>query len=377
MFELGYAFGKKTEKAVLLIANKDLGEANELPFDIAQNRIVFCSPKSDPKAEKLIPVLEYAIRAHLGFLEEEQKANEQAENKDLLIAAIENSKPTTSKAETFFQNLYDRYLEVAPGRYDGGDRIGYGEKVADAYQKSLPITLELYDAICVAAEYDDANVATIAYRMLGLLSAMYDNQPGENSKFETSDEYYSLVIQEVASIIIGLLAKFRRWQTIGELIPREFVKPKNGYQKYSIGSAYHSAQCVGEYYKQKTGIDYAIPTTPLIQERFVDNDKVLQAYTRGALILFLSLEWHYPYVTGLFLDRDQAYNPEFIPELKSKSFAEDFKAALSCPSVDALRDVIDKKRQIQLGHVMTYRYLDLSHIFQEEGLLPVYKIGSE
>lgn len=376
MFELGYAFGKKTEKAVMLIANKDLGDASELPFDIAHNRIIFCSPKTDPKADRLVPVLEYAIRAHLGFLEEELKVDEQAESKDLLIAAIENNKPTISKAETFFQKLYDRYLAVAPGRYDGSDAIGYGEKIADAYQKSLSITIELYDVVSIAAEYKEANTITCAYRMLGLLSAMYDNQPGESGKYESSDEYYALVINEIASIVFGLLAKFSRWQTIGELIPREFIKPRNGYQKYTIGSTYKQTRCITQYYKMKTNTDYAIPTTPLIQERFVDNDKILQAYASGALIIFLALKWYYPYIIGLFLTADHAYIPEFVHKLRSKTFADNFKAALSLSSVEQLRRRIDEKRQIQLADIMTYRYIDLTHIFQDEGLIPVDLIGA-
>jgi hypothetical protein len=156
MFELGYAFGKKTEKSVVLVANLDLGNAAEMPFDIAQNRIIFFSPKKDQKAEKFVSTLEYAIRAHLGFIDEEERADDLLDSKEQLIKAVEDGKPTTSKAETFFESIYERYLDAAPDRYKHGDvAIDYGEKVANAYQQSLPITLELNNAMNVVAEHDN------------------------------------------------------------------------------------------------------------------------------------------------------------------------------------------------------------------------------
>jgi hypothetical protein len=377
MFELGYAFGKKTENAVMLIANKDLGDASELPFDIAQNRIIFCSPKNDPKAHKLVPVLEYAIRAHLGFIEEADRTDERADAKEMLLYAIVNNKPTATKSEKLFDELYKRYLEVAPDRYRGGDVETYGEQVADAYQKSLTITSELYEVIQTAAEYGDATVVTTAYRMLGVLSAMYDNQPGENSKYEISDDYYSLVIQEVASIIIGLLARYGRWKIIGELIPREFLKPKNGNKKYSIGTTYHYPQSVKTYFNKKTGQNYAIPTTPLIQERFVDSDKMLHAYADGALVLMFALDFYYPFVAGLFLSSDQSYIPEFITELKKRGFADSFRLALPVSNLDELRTRLDEKRQQKLTDGLAYWNNDLTHIFNAEGLMPISEVGSK
>ena len=377
MFELGYAFGKKTEKAVILIANKDLGDAKELPFDIAQNRVIFCSPRDDPKAEKLVDTLEYAIRAHLGFIDEEQSIESILNKKEQLLGAIEQSKPAITKAESYFEDLFERYNQVAPARFKQGDTTeGYGEQVADAYQKSLPITVELYDVINVAAEYGSVEAITIGYKMLGELSAMYDNQPGENGKFEVSNEYYSLVIQEIASVIIGLLAKYKQWELIGELIPLEFIKPKNGTKKYSVGATYHLPRCVGEYYNRKTGQNYAIPTTPLIQERFIDNDKILRAYVSGVIILMFALKWYYPLIAGLLLSEREDYIPDFISELKSKAFADKFRVALSLNSIEELRLRLDEKRQQQLSDGFAYWNRDLTFVFNDAGLLPIENVGS-
>lgn len=377
MFELGYAFGKKTEKAVILIANKDLGDANELPFDIAQNRVIFCSPKDDPSGDKLVSTLEYAIRAHLGFIEEEKQVEDMLDKKEQLLNAVENAKPTITKAENYFEDLFDRYKKVAPDRFKQGESAEeYGEKVADAYQKALPITVELYDVINIAAEHGNTDTLTIAYKMIGELSAMYDNQPGENGKFEASNEYYSLIIQEVASVIIGLLAKYKQWELIGKLIPLEFVKPKNGTKKYSIGTTYHLPQCVGAYYKKKTGQNYAIPTTPLIQERFIDNDKILRAYVSGVMILMFALKWYYPLVAGLLLSENEDYIPDFINDLKSKAFADKFRIALSVDSIEKLRLRLDEKRQQPLSDGFAYWNRDLSFAFNEAGLLPIENVGS-
>jgi hypothetical protein len=374
MFELGYAFGKKTEKAVILIADKDLGDATDLPFDIAQNRIIFCSPKNDPKADKLIPTLEYAIRAHLDFIDEDRRAEALLDSKEQLVKAVEDGKPTTSKSERFFEGIFKRYLEAAPEPYESGAlKVDYGEKIADAYQKSLPTTIELYDAINVAAEYGNADVATIAYRMLGELSVMYD----QNGAYEASHEYHSLLIQEVASIIIGLLAKYNQWQIIGSLIPQDFIKPKGGNRKYSIETTYLLPDCLGAYYRQKTGSNYAIPTTPLIQERFIGNDKILQSYVSGVLVLMLALRWYYPFVSGLLLSESGGYVPEYISKLETKSFADQFRIALLIPSIQELRSRLDEKRQQPLADVLSYWHRDLSHIFQEAGLLPIEKVGSK
>lgn len=377
IFELGYAFGKKTEKAVILIANKDLGNANELPFDIAQNRIIFCSPKTDPNSEKLIPVLEYAIRAHLGFLDEEQRTKEQTGIREQLLAAIDDpNKPTRTKSEKYFAGLYKQYLDIAPVRYKGGKIEIYGEKVVDAYQKTLSLTVELFDVVQVAAEYNDTDTLLSAWRMLGEIAAMYDFQPGETSKNDTSNDYYGLVIQEIASIIIGLLAKHERWQTIGNLIPREFIKPRNAQKKRSISSTYIYPQSIKSYYNHKTGQNYAIPTTPLIQERFVDNEEILRTYADGVLILLFALEFYYPYVAGLFLS-DDTYIPEYLSELRGKVFAEKFKIALGVSSLDELRTRLDQKRQQKLSDSLAYWSQDLTQVFQSEGLLPISEVGSK
>lgn len=379
MFELGYAFGKKTEKAVMLVANKDLGDANELPFDIAQNRIVFCSLKEDPKANKLIPVLEYAIRAHLGFIEEDERAERREDAKELLMSAIDSDKPTLSKAEKYFDDLFERYLEIAPKRFDGKDVDSYGEQVADSYQKSLSVTVELFDVIQMAAEYGDAGVVTTAYKMLGYLSAMYDTQPEDIGKprYNASNDYYSLVIQEVASIIIGLLAKYNQWEIIGNLLSKEFTKPKHGNKKYSIATTYHYPDSIKAYYIKKTGQNYSIPTTPLIQERFVDHENIIHAYADGVLIIMFALKFYYPFLSGLFLNDHESYTPEYLPELKQKAFAEEFRTALSLKDIDELRDRLDQKRQQKLADALSYWNQDISHIFKDAGLLPISEVGSQ
>lgn len=377
MFELGYAFGKKTEKAVMLIANTDLGLITELPFDIAQNRVIPCSPKNDPKKEKFIAALESAIRAHLGFIEEEEAVGEQLDQKEQLIAAIEDNKPTTTKSESFFEPIFSKYLEIAPERYQGGDKDEYGEKVLDSYQKTLPITLEFFDVINIAAEYGDSTTVLTAYRMIGKLAAMYDHQPGETNKYNTSDEYYSLVIQEVSSIIIGLLAKYDRWEIIGDLIPRELKKPKNGHKKYTIGQTYHLPECANQYFKKKTGINYATPTTPMIQERFVDKDEPLKAYASGVLILMFALDWYYPFLAGIFLGDDDTYVPEYFSELKFKNFAEKFKIAVAAKDLQELRELLDEKMKQTLSSGFSHWNNNLTHIFESNDLLPTDKIGSK
>jgi hypothetical protein len=371
MFELGYAFGKKGEKAVMLIANKDLGDANELPFDIAQNRVIFCSPKNDPKAEKLIPNLEGAIKAHLGLIQESEVVVEQEDAKEQLLNAIENNKPTQTKAETFFEGLFARYLELGPEPSKGGEKYTeVGERAFNAYEKTLPLTIELFDVINTSAEYGDMRPARTAYQMLGGIAARYDQR--------SDDEYAALLIQEIASIIIGCLAKYERWEEIGQLIDTTFIKPPGGMRKYKIENTYNYPEGIKQFYNQKTGANYAIPTTPLLQERFVDNDRILQSYISGSLILMLALRFYYPYISGKLLEEEEVYVPAFIPQLRHKSFAEKFSAALGLKSLDELKQRLEEKRQQPLSDGMAYWNRDITHIFNSEGLMPIDgKVGEK
>jgi len=369
MFELGYAYGKKGENAIMLVANADLGDAKDLPFDIAQNRVIFCSPTKDPKAQKLIPNLEGAIRAHLGLIQESEAISEQENSKEQLINAIENEKPTQTKSETFFEGVYKRYLKLAPEVSKGGEKYTLvGERAFDAYQKTLSLTIEFHEVVNIAAEYDDIKPLLVAYKMLGQVAARYDQRD--------DDEYAALIIQELASIIIGSLAKHERWSEIGQLIDTTFTKPSGAYKKYKIENTYHYPEGIKQFYNQKTGQNYTIPTTPIIQERFIDNDKVLQAYISGSLVLMLALRFYYSYISGLLLSESENYTPEFISRLGSKSFATRFCSALGLTNIDELRQRLDKKRQQPLSDFGGYRNRDLTHLFDAEDLMPIAeKVG--
>lgn len=371
MFELGYAYGKKGENAIMLVANEDLGDARDLPFDIAQNRVIFCSPTKDPKAQKLIPNLEGAIRAHLGLIQESEVVSEQENSKEQLINAIENSKPTQTKSETLFEAIYERYLKLAPEISKGGEKYtALGERTFEAYQKTLPLTLELHEVINIAAEYNDMKPVQVAYKMLGRVAARYDQ--GSN------DEYAALIIQELASIVIGSLAKHERWNEIAQIIDTTFTKSAGAIRKYKIENTYQYPEGIKQFYNQKTGQNYAIPMTPIIQERFIDNDKTLQAYVSGSLILMLALDFYYPYVSGLLLSESENYIPEFISRLSSKSFAVRFSSALGINTIDTLQKRLEQKRQQPLSNPGSYWNRDITHLFSAEGLMPISeKVGAK
>jgi hypothetical protein len=242
-----------------------------------------------------------------------------------------------------------------------------GERACDAYQKTLPLTIEFHEVMNIAAEYGDIKPLSVAYKMLGLVAARYDQR--------NDDEFTALITQELASIIIGSLAKYERWSEIGQLIITTFTKPSGAYKKYKIEDTYHYPEGIKQFYNQKTGKNYTIPTTPIIQERFIDNDKVLQAYISGSLILMLALRYYYPYVSGLLLSEDENYIPEFISRLSSRSFAGKFCIALGLNTIDELRQRLEEKRQQPLDSG-GYWNRDLTHLFSAEGLIPIIeKVG--
>lgn len=93
MFELGYAIGKHTEEKVIQVANTDLGQIEELPFDIAHQRTIGFSIAEDNKAISLKRDLKGAIVAHLESLANEEKNSKAQSYKDILINAIDKDRP--------------------------------------------------------------------------------------------------------------------------------------------------------------------------------------------------------------------------------------------------------------------------------------------
>ena len=99
MFELGYAIGKHTEEKVIQVANTDLGQIEELPFDIAHQRTIGFSIAEDNKAISLKRDLKGAIVAHLESLANEEKNSKAQSYKDILINAIDKDRPAKKLLE--------------------------------------------------------------------------------------------------------------------------------------------------------------------------------------------------------------------------------------------------------------------------------------
>lgn len=69
MFELGFAIGKLTDKNVLLLANMELGNMKEMPFDIAHRRMLPFVINKQGAAQEFRDNLKGAILEHIKHLE--------------------------------------------------------------------------------------------------------------------------------------------------------------------------------------------------------------------------------------------------------------------------------------------------------------------
>lgn len=372
MFELGYAIGKKTEAAVMLVANSDLGQ--ELPFDIAQNRVMMFSPSSDTKGSKLKAALVSAIRSHLTALDGIAVRDDLESALHALKTAINSSKPTRSLAESYFPQLYRRYIESAPPKYAGGKLAEYGEKVLAAYAKTLPLTLEIEGLLRMAAEYDAKDVFKVAHKELGLVAALSDPQPGTN--YECSEDYCGLVMHELSAIFVGALVEYERWEDINKYIRTPFAKISGGIKDYEFATSYHYPESIKSYYKEKEGKDYAVPTSILLKDRFANDDRTLRLYVTGSLFLMLALDWYYPFVAGILLESETNYIPDFLVQLKSRETVTKLLPIMAAQNIDELRERMEAKSQQKLAQMLSYWNVTLAAVFKRAGISPTTEIGS-
>ena len=90
MFELGYAIARRTETNTLLLFNKDLGDINDLPFDIKVKRVMTFSISDDVTGVKLKNELAGALRVHMNHLEQQEvdQVTQELDEIELLIMRV-------------------------------------------------------------------------------------------------------------------------------------------------------------------------------------------------------------------------------------------------------------------------------------------------
>lgn len=337
MYELGYAAGKLGDEATIVLLNTDLGDKRLLPFDIAQNRVVDFSLTDDKKGEKLTKTLEDILTQHLQDIKAKLDVIQTESVKDRLEQAIENDKPARRLAEAYFTNLYGKINELYPGRHKYSEDSGeYFAKVADAYEKSLPIVQEFYDVISIAAEHKKEDVLITAYKKLENLSKYFDVLPEDvGGLSDASKEYHGLIVYEFASIILGCVAKENWWSFLSTLTEQKFKRANKADKLIGLGRLYHFPQGVANYLRNNNNRSVCY----LIEQRHSTNDDLLQTYIDGSILMWFLVDSP-AWMVYLLVDDDysQHYLPQFIKLFKKYSFVNKLFKASDCKTFDEFRD---------------------------------------
>ncbi|AHB42019.1 hypothetical protein RAAC3_TM7C00001G0153 [Candidatus Saccharibacteria bacterium RAAC3_TM7_1] len=351
MFELGYAIGKHSESRVIMVANADLGDVKNLPFDISHHRVIQFSPSADPKATKLQASLESAINIHLQALAVQNKESLVTSEKEKLLTAIDNGKPTRTLAKKYFETAYSQYLGLSPGRYKDGNHQHYASEVFEAYEKTKHIALELHEVFEVAAEHKKEDVLLQAYKSIQIVSQYYDVMPEDGGQLsEVSKDYYILVVNEIVSLLMGSISHEKLWGLMQEIASTKLSRADMYEETRTLDRLYGHPQNLLNYYKELKSVNYVIPMTPLIAERFSDSQDVLQAYIDGSMLRYF-LVGSYPWIVGLLLGNSWTKHiPEFFAEFKKVSFVNAMMKVTGEKTVDEFRSNIWKQASADLAN---------------------------
>jgi hypothetical protein len=377
LFELGYAVAKVGNEDIILVANEDLGDINNLPFDIRGRRVAGFSIKKDPKGEQFTGRLQEIIEQHLSAIAEKVIVEDNSQTKSKLLEAIDQSKPTRSKAELYFSNLYDEFLALAPRRFSGGDGKSYGKEVFEHYERTKTLVIDFCEVVSVAAEYKDTNTLVAAYKKLEKISKYYDVMPEDNGHmYHVSIEFYSLVCYELTSLLIGFATREKLWDIIDEIKNTRLNRPQNFEDDRPIERLYYWPEATLAYYRELKEQNYSIPISPLLEERWQDNHDILRAYVDGSIFLFLILDEFYPWTTGIVTNSStwKEFVPDYIKLFKSKDFLRTYTKLSESEGTDLGKDKLFEKLTKKIGQ-FSYHYYSLGHIFDSEGIKDKEHIG--
>lgn len=337
MYELGYAAGKLSDEATVVLLNSDLRDKGLLPFDIAQNRVVDFSLAADKKGEKLTKTLEGILTEHLQDIKSKLEIGQTESAKDKLVQAIEDGKPSRRLAETYFTGLYDEINKLYPGRLKyGEDSSEYFAKVTDAYEKSLPLIQEFYDVISMAAEHKKEDVLLVAYKKLENLSRYFDVLPEDiGGLSEASKEYHGLIVYELAALILGSVAKENWWPFLETLTEQKFRRANKYDKLIGLGRLRHFPQGVANFTKKNS----VGSISELIVKRHSANDDLLQAYIDGSILMWFLVDSP-AWMVYLLVEDDygQQYQPHFVKLFKKYSFVNKLFKASDCKTFDEFKD---------------------------------------
>ncbi len=340
MYELGYAAGKLSDEATIVLLNSDLGDKKLLPFDIAQNRVVDFSLKDDKKGVRLTKTLENILKEHLQDIKSKSEIVHTESTKDKLTDAIENNKPARGLSETYFTNLYKSINDLYPGRTKYNEDLqAYYAKVIEAYNASLPLVHDFYEVISLASEHKKEDVLLSAYKKLENLSRYFDHLPEDAGGLgEESKEYHGLIVYELASILLGSVARDNWWDILPRLTSVKFRRANKADKLIGLDRLYHFPQGIENYIRKQSNLRGIYV---MIEKRHSSNDSLFQAYIDGSLLMWFLVTNPF-WMIYLLVDDDFSphYQPEFIGRFKDFSFMKNLSQASKFKTTDEFEDYV-------------------------------------
>lgn len=264
----------------------------------------------------------------------------------------------------YFETTYGRYLSLSPSRYKGGNIQHYGAAVYEAYEKTKPITVELFEVLERAAEYKNTEVLLYAFKSLEVITKYYDIVPEDNGHmYDTSKEYPVLIANEVASLILGCIAQEKPWSAMQDINAAKLKRSDNYTDTRNLDRLYGHPEVMYDHFNRMRNAKFIIPMTQILEERFNDQKPLLQAYIDGNLLRYFMLNT-YPWAAGLLLLSSWTQHiPEFISEFKKISFCQALMVITKEKSFDEFRKNIWEQASKELG----------GWRFHNDNLIPVFK----
>lgn len=379
LFELGYAVGSKGYESIILVANTDLRTLKDLPFDIQGRRVIQFSPLTDKKGQELANSLKYALELHASELRTIGTASDQTDYRKVLIEAIESGAPARSKAVKYFEDLFKRYLELAPHRIKPNEDVkNYSKVVYESFASTKLLAEEFYEVAQLAAEYENIDTVLAAYKGSEAITRYYDINPEDGGRLDhRSREFYELVEYELVSILVGCLADESNWEYIRTLKDVRLRRPEGSGKPRVLKDLYAYPRMTSEYHNELKGLNYAYPMTNLMQERYESKPELLRIYLDGSFALFMLTDGFFPVAVGLLLSGSyEDMVPSYISKLKSKRVVLELMQITGDSSIAKFRGHMKTKFSHSLGSLFAYRYSNLNHILEYEGILKPEDIGA-
>jgi hypothetical protein len=233
LIELGYAMKTHGRNRYLLVMNTHFGEVDMLPFDLDKRRTMtyMLEPGTDKKEAR--SELVGKLASNFKLIAEEVKKQVQADaiqeadsSPPRLTHAIEGNQPGQDVlARDWFSKLLDRYIELVPQLENGDYYYDDVSALDSSIRETAPLLREYLSVIKLVSDHDATDAAHSLYTGFSKLLSLYNPPSGHSGYFNLKPtDYYKYTGYELFVMLIAMLLRNERWETIGSILERKLLK---------------------------------------------------------------------------------------------------------------------------------------------------------